>query len=287
MSIVGTRVRDGLAAGSRLRALWLALLALTMLATVVSLFTFPIEAQEGEFIHALRAGEITRVAVGHSDDFNSDTGFSSNSSNDFSDVAVVWVNRFGVRRKATLNYLMALDPLLSNAEVGTIPPTPTVDAVASIAATARSLGAAPPSVVRPDELPLGGITWLPGAVTVLMILIMLFGPQPRRTTKWGAFWAYTAPLNLGIFWALLRDSPWNDSMNRLPEPRAGDRVAVNLTSNQQIVRIGGWTTLLLANLALKFALSMVLLAIMWAIPDFVDPVVWTAIDHSGNRLTIP
>jgi hypothetical protein len=288
MSVVGNQIRTGVAAVVRRRAIWLVLLALTTLATMVSLFTYSIDAQEGEFFHALRAGEITTVAVGHSQDFRFGTGFASNSYNSSDDIAVCWVNRFGVRRMAVLNELYyGLGQAGGDGGAGASPSSTSVDPAASIAATARSLGAAAPATVRPGDLPLGGITWLPRVVTILMIVIMIFGPQPRRTTRWGAFWAYSAPLNIGIFWALLRDSPWNQRMNQLPEPRAGDGFAVNLATNDRVVRRGGWNMFFLVNLAAPLALSLLVLVLMWPFPDFVDPVAWTAVNLSGNPLTAP
>ena len=283
--MVGNQIRAGVAAVVRLRAIWLVLVALTTLATMVSLFTHPIDAQEGEFVHALRAGEITAVAVGHSQDFRSDIGFSSNAYNASDDIAVCWVNRFGFRRTAILNQLQGLDQTRGDGGAAPNPSSTSVDPSASIAATARSLGAVAPATVRPDELPLEGIAWLPRVVTVLMIVIMIFGPQPRRTTKWGAFWAYSAPLNLGIFWALLRDSPWNQRMNLLPEPRPGDGYAVNLATGRKVVRQGGWSMFFVASFAIPIALSLVLFLIMWPFPDFMDSVAWTAVNPSGNPLT--
>jgi len=287
MSTVGNQIRAGAAAVVRLRAIWLVLVALTTLATMVSLFTYSIDAQEGEFVHALRSGEITSVAVGHSQDFRFGTGFSSSSYNSADDIAVCWVNRFGLRRIAVLNELQGLDQTRGDGGAGASPSSTSVDPSASIAATARSLGAVAPATVLPGDLPLGGITWLPRAVAVLMIVIMIFGPQPRRTTKWGAFWAYSIPFNIGIFWALLRDSPWNQRMNLLPEPRAGDGFAVNLATNARVVRHGGWRMFFVASFAIPIAFSLVLFVIRWPFPAFVDSVAWTAVNLSGNHLTTP
>jgi hypothetical protein len=116
------------------------------------------------------------------------------------------------------------------------------------------------------------------------VVIMFFGPQPRRMTKWGAFWAYTAPLNVGIFYALLRDAPWNKKVNLVPEPRAGDRFAVDQATGREISRLGGWNMFFWASFLGKFAISLVLFAVMWALPEFVDPIAWTGVDMGGNQL---
>jgi len=282
MSLVGTRVRTVVSAASLLRVVWAALLALTVLATIVILFTTPLNAGEGEFIHALRTGEVGSVAVGSSSDFQVRNGLTiTNGAHD--DIAVSWVNRFGFRRSAVLNGLMALrDPPALNDGTSSGPP-PALDPAASITATARSLGATPPAIVGRGALPFGRIAWLPEGVLFLMIAVMLLGPQPRRMTRWGAFWAYTAPLNSGIFYALLRDSPWNQKMNRMPEPRAGDRVAANPATGTAIRRLGGWKMFIWAFLLSNLALSLVLLAVTSVLPQFVDPVVWTGIDVGGHK----
>jgi len=122
---------------------------------------------------------------------------------------------------------------------------------------------------------------------VLMIGIMLNGPQPRRTTKAGAFWAYMLPLNVGIFYALLRDSPWNQRMNLLPDPAPSDRVLVDPVTNQTLRRYGGWMVFLWFTLVTRLALSLLLIAVAFAFPTHLDPVAWTGVDLAGNRLTLP
>ena len=117
-----------------------------------------------------------------------------------------------------------------------------------------------------------------------MVGILLYGPQPRRMTKWGAFWAYLIPFNIGIFYALIRDSPWNATMNRLPEPTRGDRVLVDPVTHEVIPRPGGGT-LFFAALIAGFAISLVLLGVAWAFPTYLDPVVWSAVDLSDNPMT--
>jgi hypothetical protein len=302
MSIVGTEPVLGVPAATRLRALWLVLVALVTLATTLSVFTSSIDMQEGEFVHALRSGEISTLAVGHSQDFGSEIGFGPSWNDASDDIAVSWVNRFGLRREAVLSEMMVLgqqgandsgaqpipSPIPSGSQPGTEPDSEpgntsiaALDPPASIAATARSLGAQAPTMVQPGDLPLDRFSWLAGAVPILMVVIMLFGAQPRRTTKWGAFWAYTAPLNIGIFWALLRDSPWNERMNRLPDPRPGDRVAVDAAGDVRAVRLGGWSTFAWATLA-QLALSVLLLVVVWALPDAVDPIRWTVVNTPGT-----
>lgn len=282
MSTLDTQLRPRISgpASPRLRVVWAALLALTTLASIAVLLTAPFSAEEGEFIHALRSGEITTVAVGHSADFYSASGFNTTGSNANDDIAVSWVNRFGFRREAVLDQLGGL---AQGAE--STPSTPLLAPAASIARTARSLGAVAPTVVQPGELRFDRFRWQSVPLTVLMIGIMLFGRQPRRMTKWGAFWAYLIPFNIGIFYSLLRDSPWNRRMNLLPEPGVRDRVVVDPMTNEVIPRYGGWTMFFWSTLIAGFAISLVLLLVTWTFPTYLDPVAWKAVDVAGNPMT--
>ena len=285
MILVNTEPRTGALASTVQRVVWAALLALTTLATLVVLFTTPFSAQEGEFIHALRAGEVGSIVLGSSSSFQSDTGLTTSSSSATNDIAVSWVNRFGFRRVAVLPGLKGLDnvpPQNGGISSGS---ARGLDAAGSITATARSLGAASPTIIKPGTLLLDRIAKLPSALIFLMVVVMLCGPQPRRMTRWGAFWAYTAPLNVGIFYALLRDSPWNKKMNLVPEPRAGDRFALDQATGRTISRLGGWNMFFWASFLGKFAISLVLLAVTWALPEFVDTVVLTGVDMGGNQLS--
>ncbi len=279
------RLRASGPASPRLRVVWAALLAMVTVASFAVLLTTPFSAEEGEFIHALRSGEITTVAVGHSADFYSASGFNNPGVNtvgfnDPNDIAVSWVNRFGFRREAVLQQLGGL---AQGAE--TTPQTPLLDPAGSIARTARSLGAVAPTVVQPGQLRFDRLKWLSALVLVLMIGILLYGPQPRRMTKWGAFWAYLIPYNIGIFYALLRDSPWNQKMARLPEPGVGDRVIVDPITNEVIPRCGGWAMFFWSAIVASLAITLVLLFVAWTFPTYLDPVGWSAVDVAGNPMT--
>ncbi|MBC7561192.1 MAG: hypothetical protein H7270_18040, partial [Dermatophilaceae bacterium] len=98
-------VSDSVVASTRVRLARATMLALTTVATIVALLTTPFSAEEGEFIHALRNGEIQFVAVGHSADFSSASGFTTTEPNAQDDIAVSWVNRVGFRREAVLDQL--------------------------------------------------------------------------------------------------------------------------------------------------------------------------------------
>ena len=279
MSSINVQLRDGTRSAATYRVIRVVMLVLTTLATMVVLLITPFKAEEGEFIHALRSGEISSVAVGSSADFFAGPGLRAGSYDVTDDVAVSWVSPFGFRREAVLSDLHMLD---TNAE--TTPSLPHLDPPASIAKTAQRLGVVAPTMVRPGELPYDRFAWLTWLATFLMICLMLAGPQPRRTTRWGAFWAYLAPLHIGIFYALLRDSPWVPEMNRVPEPEPRDRVFVDPVTSQSMRRIGGGLLFVWSVLFASFALSLVMFGVVWALPTYVDPVVWSAVDMAGNRL---
>jgi hypothetical protein len=56
------------------------------------------------------------------------------------------------------------------------------------------------------------------AIAYLLVLgTVLFGPQPRRFTRWAAFWWVTMPLGVGAVWLLVREAPWSRTASAMPE----------------------------------------------------------------------
>jgi hypothetical protein len=301
MTALGTRVDRVVPADARLRVAWAGLLSLTILSTLVFLFTAPFDAQEGEFVHALRSGEVRSAAVGNSADFRSDIGLHVSISDAGDDLAVSWVGRFGLRRVAPLGNLRAVRDLVAAGDgPGTaapppvfdpsapiVPPTPALDPSATIIATARSLGSAPPTMVQPGGLPLDRMKVLHPVLLVLMMVALFVGPRPRRMTRAGAFWAYLAPLNIGIFYALLRDSPWNHRMNLVPEPEARDRVISEPGVNKPIFRRGGWQMFIWSVWISTFVIGLLLAVVSGALPTYLDPVTWIPVNLPADQVAIP
>jgi hypothetical protein len=62
---------------------------------------------------------------------------------------------------------------------------------------------------------LGGLSALAG---VLLILVMIGAPQPRRATKWAWFWLLLVPGGLTQLAWLAVEAPWSERANRQPEP---------------------------------------------------------------------
>lgn len=56
-----------------------------------------------------------------------------------------------------------------------------------------------------------------GIAHLLVLGTVLFGPQPRRFTRWAAFWWVTMPLGVGAVWLLVREAPWSRTASALPE----------------------------------------------------------------------
>jgi len=285
------------------------MLVLISLATIPLLLATPFSAEEGEFLHALRSGEVTSVAVGRSADFAKVSPLKVTQLNGEDDVVVGWVNRFGFRREAVLADLGSRSPVtVTDTAPGTSAPgtsapdtsapdtsapdtsapgtsAPALDPSASIVKTARSLGVAAPTIVEPGDLPFDHLKWLSLLVTILMVGLLLNGPQPRRMTKWGTFWAYTYPLNVGIFYAVLRDAPWNARMTLLPEPGPGvTGVVADPVTGEVTRRRGGWMMFIVFALLTNLVISLALLALSWTFPTYLDPVGWSAVDLAGKAM---
>ena len=59
-------------------------------------------------------------------------------------------------------------------------------------------------------------------LTLIAIVVLVTGPQPRRLTKWATFWVIVLlPLSAGAIWWLLREAPWSRRANAVPEPEPG------------------------------------------------------------------
>jgi hypothetical protein len=59
------------------------------------------------------------------------------------------------------------------------------------------------------------------AAWLVMLFVLITGPQPRRATKWAVAWVSLLPGGLGLIWALTREAPWSRRAADLPEPPPG------------------------------------------------------------------
>ena len=60
--------------------------------------------------------------------------------------------------------------------------------------------------------------WLGAAASLVVLVMLVTGPQPRRATKWAWFWLYLLPAHAGLLYALAREAPWSATVHRTPEP---------------------------------------------------------------------
>jgi hypothetical protein len=166
---------------------WIALLVLVA-DVLLGLLSIPRDATLGELRRDLADGRVRSVSIVDPEMLRSTyvvTGHHPGSADTRS--VVLW-------RVGTLGYRVAdlpLDPSRTPSLRGLNPST--------------------------DDLPMrwsGAGT----AVLVLLVLVVMLAPQPRRTTKWALFWLLLMPLNAGMIWALLREAPWSPAARALPVP---------------------------------------------------------------------
>jgi hypothetical protein len=94
--------------------------------------------------------------------------------------------------------------------------TTVVDIPMTITTTATAAGQRAPG----DGL-VGPAQWSAfplAALTLGFLAVLIWGPQPRRVTKWGMFWALWVPLGIGVGWWLARDAPFAPDMNAVAAP---------------------------------------------------------------------
>lgn len=110
---------------------------------------------------------------------------------------VEWIGRSGLRYRASVG-------------------DPEVDLLATLRAVAPP-GQAPERVadgrlVRERlAAPLRGLN-------ALLLVLLVFGPQPRRATKWGWFWLLLLPWGAGAGLLLAREAPWSPAACAEDEP---------------------------------------------------------------------
>jgi hypothetical protein len=148
---------------------------------------------------------------------------------------VVWEDRSGRLHRTDLSRLAIGIPASDSTSDGG-----PVDLAATINATAKAAGAA-----SPTYLDMGIARFAPVPIALLTIaafLLLVFGRQPRRVTKWGMFWLLGIPLGAGLGWWLWRDAPFNPQMAAAPQPAPRQR---GMTP-AGVSRAGGGKTFFLA-----------------------------------------
>lgn len=159
-----------------------------------------------------------------------------------------------------------------------------VDLGATIAATA----AAGRSPVPQPGLGAARFLGLPlAALSLVGLLLLIFGPQPRRRTKWGTFWMLGIPAGVGLVWWVLTDSPWSATTDALPEPAPRQRGPV-----LGIVDRRGGGVMFLIAIALSIVIGfgwMVLRLLPGAADAYLEPkhgeVTWNVVWSTGHTGT--
>ena len=100
-----------------------------------------------------------------------------------------------------------------------VDPVDTTDGLGPIrqAIQRRAEAAGVPVAATVPEVPqlLLGLSTLAG---VILVLVLIGGPQPRRATKWAWFWLLLVPGAVTQLAWLAIEAPWSERTNRRPEP---------------------------------------------------------------------
>ncbi len=192
-------------------ALWV----LLVLSVLAAMWGTPRSASQDDFARAVKAGDVRALQTYDGryglewTALSIQVQFGTTSSRP----VVLWEDQRGMLHRTDLSWLGGGTP----GSVGD-----TIDLLATIDATAQAAGVPVPTV---DEgLGLAEHSAVPmGLLTLLFLGILVFGPQPRRVTKWGMLWVICIPLGLGMAWWLARDAPFSPAMNRVAQPVPGDK----------------------------------------------------------------
>ena len=195
--VVRVDVVSPVAPPSRLVAVARVVAALVVVAAFAHWFTQPVERSLGDLLRGLEAGEVTRVVLGPATEEGMVGSFAQRVEWETSGrdgYATYWVN--------------------------TVPGEQVDDDTLIVQAVADSPGAV--ALERRAEYYLGpsGIQWSPFAIVHLMMLFVLIGgPQPRWATKWAWFWLSFLPLGWAAFLLLEPVLVWRRRESYPPERR--------------------------------------------------------------------
>ena len=65
-----------------------------------------------------------------------------------------------------------------------------------------------------------------------------------------------------------------------------ERVVVDPITNEAFHRYGGWAMFFWSAIIASLAITLVLLFVAWTFPTYLDPVGWSAVDVTGNPVTL-
>ncbi len=239
---------------TRWQPLMLVLVLVSMAATLASL---PINTSEHRLYESLRQGEVRYVQLGTPGTLPerrlSDGLFPSSRPAEHPTGRVRWVDSRHVYHQTDLPLPQ---PLTEAADTGVDtefrddPDTagPALkyarDTVTGVAAKAGWPIADDAILYDLDSTFRDRLAQLPPLVWVLLVIVLILGPQPYRFTKWGVFWLLSIPLQLGALWWVLKEAPWNASAVRAQQAAAEGQAGGAQADGAPPHRCrGGWTGL--------------------------------------------
>ncbi len=233
-----------------LRALLLTVVGLGVLSWIL---LTPRAGSAQDFLQDLRAGDVRSYQFTSMEDAVPYPGLFVDDNGSDSDPHLVWCSATYDCHRVDASDVAFLDDMAVSSASAEETDQPS-DEQSVVRRVIRDQAANDPPTIRTNA----SVEWLSQAmgITFLALLVVLItGWQPRRSTKWAAFWLLLLPGGLGMLWILVREAPWSRQMAALPEPATGLWSPGRWT--------GGWTFIavaLLSNLVLN-------------LPD----VVWSAI----------
>jgi len=271
-----------------------ALLAIGV-AAVMAAWGTPSPASEAALGHALAGGQVAAWEV---DALRSQyglevaTGISVTVSSGAEDSRILWTDNRGRLHRTDLPGVLGLpDPKAPDGTSLTDPAAGVfasdgyqVDLPATLAATAAAGGSPVPEqgigAARFLGLPLS-------ALALVGVLLVIFGPQPRRRTKWGTFWMLGIPAGVGLAWWVLTDSPWSATTDALPEPAPRQRGPVPGIVER---RGGGVMFLIALALSLVIGFTWLVVRLVPGVADSHEPaqgsVTWHVVWNTGHTGTL-
>ncbi len=218
------------------------LLAVILVVDVLALLSAPVGATPDDLAADLGAGRVRVAQVGQLEPTGwMLPGFPGRQVDASAPRrAIRWTTIYGATYQVPVSRLPVTAPQqLSDQQV-----------VDLVAATATAAGRAAPRVSTarltdtPDHLAAAAfLAWL------LILAMMMLGPEPRRCTRFGWFWLLGIPGGFGLAWFLLREAPWSREAVVLQPLPPGK---VRRRPGEPRLRWGGWSTFLLLSTLAAF-----------------------------------
>ena len=261
---------------SALRLQRVQVLALLVVVVCIGLAAYgtPRQVAGSQLASALRAGDVRAITWDEGASFGLEMAGRGYTGQFYGQQPqqVLWVDAAGALHRTWIPW----SPTSAATEV---------DLDATIAATARADGVAVPQLDGNGLQPWTQLGWPLILVELLSVLVLLWGPQPRRKTKWATFWTFGVPGGLGVAWWLLRDAPWSRAANALTEPVSNERGTMPEGHN----RMGGGVAFFLIFLFVGSLLTGLVLGLAAHGEQNQPPAgsgTWVVVQSDGTKMTL-